>query len=290
MKVEKSAVSEEPVSDEIARSKGRRLSIALAALGLFIVLTVLVYVLPPTHPLTRAISSAIPYPAAMVNGSVITMHDYINEYDALKKYLGSSAEAESVPAQAMQQTILDALVNKTAIRELAMRDGVRLDEDRVEAFYLDLLGTEGSEEAFAKQLTENFGWTTRQFKERILESIVIALQMSEFVLGDEALQADGRAQIENELASPGTVPAQEMGVYPVAELPEAWAAVGELPVGGRTGVIESELNYLILELSERSEAGGETQLRLKAVSVPKVTLEDIVKEYLDGAKVRYFVR
>lgn len=262
----------------------------MALIGLVALLTVLVYALPVANPIARAIAATLPYPAATVNGTVITLHDYINEYDALKKYLETSAAPEQVSEQALQQTILDALVNKAAIRELSMREGVRLDTERVEAFYQDVVRTEGSEEAFAAELKETYGWTVEQFKERIIESIVLALQMSEYVLKNEAMQAEGRAKIEAELASPGTVPAQDLGVYLASEIPEEWSSVKELPIGGRTSILESDLGYTIWEVTDRTEAGGEAQLHLMAASVSKRTLEDFVKTYLDGAKVRYFVK
>lgn len=290
MQVEKRPTTEELVSTKPARSFPRPLFILVALIGLAVFLTVLVYALPVTNPVARAIAAVLPYPAATVNGTIITLHDYINEYDALQKYLRTSTASEQVSEQAMQQTILDALVNKAAIRELAMREGVRLDTERVRAFYQDVVGAEESEEAFASELKETYGWTTDQFQERIIESIVLALQMSEYVLDNEAMQAEGRAKIDAELASPGTLPAEDIGVYPLSEIPEEWSSVKDLPVGGRTGILESEIWYMIFEMAERTEAGGEAQLHLKAVNVPKVTLEDRVKAYLDGAKVRYFVK
>jgi hypothetical protein len=287
MKIE----SEPAVS--LSRPFPRVFFVLIALLGLLVVMTVLVYRLPMNNPFTRSVVSVLPYPAVMVNGSMISMEAYINEQDALMQYLNSTG-LEQTPPEAIRQTILDALVNKAAIRALAFERRVKIDEDRVEKFYQDVVASKESEEAFAKELTESFGWSRDEFKERILESIVLALQMSEYVLSNPELQKEARAEIEavrTQLEQGDqSVLKEDLGYQTVSSLPTAWTSASTLPIGGRTDILESDEGFVILQVTDRIETTEETQLHLVAAMVPKKTLEKLVDAYLASAKIRYFVK
>lgn len=286
MKIEKSDM---PTGAAPTRSFPRPLLLFLGAIILIAVVSLLVYRLPIQNPFTRAVVSVIPYPAAMINGTIISLHDYANEYDALSQYLQSTGYKDLPSPDVVRQTILDALMNKAAIRELAFRAGIKIDQARVEQFYQEVVQGEESEEAFIKELDETFGWTSEQFKKRIIESIVLALQMSEYVLTNPEMQTEPRAQIEQELAQPGTLPETDFGFVPVSGLPSQWSGVIQLPLGERSEILQTERDYALLRVVEEKMEGEEKYVLIKGVVVPKKTLEDVVQNYLADANVRYFV-
>ncbi len=292
MQIAKSEIStEDPKPPQAApvRFLPRSVFVLLALIGFLVILTLLVYRLSLTNPLTRTVVSILPFPAVLVNGTMISMRDYIDEHNALLQYMESTGNEELPSDEIVRQTILDALINKAVIRELALRTGIKLDQERVEQYYLDVVQNQQSEEVFTKELNETFGWTREQFKKRIIESIVLALQMSEYVLANAEWQAEARTQIEQELTAPGSVPEKDLGDVAVLNLPSQWADVAQLPVGQRSGILESEREYVIVKVEERKEETSEVQLHLKAAIVPKKTLEDVVKEYLAKAAIRYFI-
>ncbi len=288
MKIDKPAEASEQ------RSFPRSFFVLLILIGCLVVLTVFVYRLPPGNPFTRAVASVIPYPAVMVNGSMITMEAYVNEQDALMQYLNTTGFDQKPSPDAIRQTILDALVNKAAIAALAFDAGVKIDQDRVEQYYQDVVRSQESKEAFAKELSETFGWSTDDFKERIIKSIVLALQMSEYVLSNADLQKEARAQIEAARTQleqgDESVLKEDLGYQTVSSLPALWASTSSLPIGGRTEIIESDDGLVILQVVDRIETTYETQLHLMAAMVPKKTLENLVDAYLASAKIRYFVK
>lgn len=276
------------------RSFPRLFFVLLVLLGVFVVLTVLVYRAPVTNPFVRAVSSVIPFPAVMVNSSIITLEAYGDERQALMQYLTTTGMEQKPSEEVIQQTILDALVNKAAIRALAFEKGVKIDTSRVDQYYQDVIATQESEEAFAKELKESFGWKTRDFKERIIKSIVLALQMSEYVLSNEELQKERRVQImeaQKKLeAGDLSVLNQDLGYQTAATFTDPWASVELLPIGGRSGIIDSEAVLMIYYVQDRIETAEEKQIHLKAALVWKKTLENLVDDYLATAKVRYFVK
>lgn len=266
----------------------RPVVLVLAFVALLGLITLGVYRLPVTHPFTRTVISFIPFPAVMVNGSLISLNEYANEHEALVKYLESTGEEEMPEESTIRQTILDALVNKLIIRKLAAQNGVKLDQERMEQFYQKVVAAEESEEAFIQQLNDAFGWTKEEFKKRIVSSIVLALEMGEFVSSDPSLQAEAKAQIEEELAHPGTIPEVDLGDRLLSTLPSDWVELTQVATGERTGVLESDNEFAILRVTDRKEAEDGTHVYLTGVWVQKKTLEDLVNDYLAKAKVRYF--
>jgi hypothetical protein len=281
-------------STATSRSLPRVFFVLVAILGLAVLITALVYRLPINNPFTRAIVSVLPYPAVVVNGSMISMEAYINEQDALVQYLNTTGFEQKPSQEVIRQTILDALVNKAAIRALALERRVKIDQARVEQYYQDVVASQESEEAFAKELSKSFGWNTGEFKERIIKSIVLALQMSEYALANPELQQESRAQIEamrTQLEQGDqSVLKEDLGYQTVSSLPAVWVSVSTLPIGGRTDILESDEGFAILQVTDRIETTQEIKLRLAAAMVPKKTIENWVDEYLASAKIRYFVK
>lgn len=266
--------------------------IFLSVLGLLVILTVAVYRLPLTNQFVKSVATIIPYPAVVVDGKIITIKDYLIEHEALLKYLETTGMKEKPSEDVLQETILEALVNKTAIRTMAAKYGVKIDQKMVDQYYSDVIEAEAGEDAFAKELSETFGWNKSEFKKRIIESIVIALQMSDFVSSSEEIQTAAKKEIEDvyaKLQAGEEVEKEDLGYQKLIDLPEEWSVAKDLPIGGVSEILTSDQGYLILIVTDRIEAGEDSQVQLSAVMVSKKTLEDLVVEYLEGAKVRYFV-
>lgn len=267
--------------------------ILFSILGLLVILTILVYRLPLTNPIVKGVATLIPYPAVTVDRTLITVKDYLIEHEALIKYLETTGIKEKPAEDVLQQTILEALVNKAAIRALAAQYSVKIDQKLVEQYYQNVIEAEASEDAFAEELAKTFGWNKAEFKKRIIESIVIALQMSEFVATNEELQTGARAEIEqvySRLQAGEEVEKEDLGYQKLSELPQEWSVAKDLSVGGVSEILTNDQGYLILAVTDRIEAAEDSQVHLMAVMIPKKTLEDFVVEYLEGAKVRYFVK
>jgi len=162
------------------------------------------------------------------------------------------------------------------------------------------------EEAFAQNLLQTFGWTPEEFKTRIVESIVLALQMTDTVLGDTETQrpraeisqiayvrvqaGEDFATIAKDVHAGFEGIESDLGYVKVSVIPESWASqVTALEEGQTTEVIDLPEGSAIFKLEEKIIAGEDTQLHLLSITVPKVSLEEVVKEYLTTVKVKRYV-
>ncbi|MBI4256933.1 peptidylprolyl isomerase [Candidatus Uhrbacteria bacterium] len=301
-----SSVTEQPsVFKSFARTtKGKLLVVIVIVLVLLGLLTGQVYARPVTDPFVRVMASILPFPALSVDGKSVTIHAFLSEYDALNSYFKDVGQ-EAPPPEQLETAISDTLVNKIAIGQLARQFEVALDEERVEQYYQDVISQDG-EEVFAQNLEESFGWSTDEFKERIVESIVLALQMTDAVLIDTQTQKPRRELIE--AASVRVLAGEDfstiakdvhaefdgiegdLGYVKTSVIPETWASqVTTLEEGQTTQIIDLPEGYAMFKLEEKIVAGEETQLHLLSITVPKISLEEVVDEYLTTVKVKRYV-
>jgi len=294
-----------PAWKQFVLTPGGKIVLGVVALiVLFILLTVQVYARPVTDSLVRKVSQFIPYPALSVDGKEVTIKEFLTEYDALKQYFGDLPE-QMPPADQLEIAIADTLVNKIAIQKLALQYGVELDEERVEQYYQDVIAQDG-EDVFTQNLFETFGWTPEEFRTRIVESIVLALQMTDTVLADTQTQqprkdlidsANERIQADEDFATVAKdVHAgfdgieSDLGYVKASVIPESWASqVLSLEEGDTTEIIDLPEGYAIFKLEEKIPAGEDTQMHLLSITVPKVSLEEVVDEYLTTVKVKRYV-
>ncbi len=289
----------------------RRLRIGFGILGVLVlcVVTVLafVYTRPLSDSVVHLLGTRLPLPAAVVDDEWISLKSFFAEQDALKTYFTSPGQEENVPTEEeLTQNILDTLIRKTVVEQLAVQYQVTLDAARVEVFYQEMLGGTG-EEAFAVQLQDSFGWTPDEFRARIVEPVVLATQVSEDILANPSQQQQAKEKIDAALARVeagdafATVATEvsgdldatgggDLGIVSLSDLPDEWiAALEGLEVGQVTGVIDGTEDYFVFQVTDRMVVEEEIKLGLSAIVVRKTTLEDAVDNYLNSVRVWRFV-
>jgi parvulin-like peptidyl-prolyl isomerase len=262
-----------------------------------------VYSRPMDDPFVRVMANIIPFPAVVVDGTSVSLKDFLAEYNALEQYFEEQG-SEGPNSDDLEIAIADTIINKLVIRKLAAQRGIVVDEESVEQYYQDVIASEESEEAFVKELDESFGWSVEDFRTKVVESIVLALQMNDEVLNNAEDQMQRREAIDGAYARLrngedfATVAKDihsgfdaafesDLGYVSQSIIPSTWvSAVENLPEDSYTEVLELPEGFAIFKVEERIVAGDDTQLHLLVVSVPKKTLEEVVGEYLEGAKVK----
>jgi len=265
-----------------------------------------VYSRPVDDAFVRSVAQVLPFPALSVNGTRVSMKEFLVEYDALTQYFADQG-SEAPPADQLEIAIADTLINKVVIRQLAEARGLAIDTARVAQYYQEVLASQESEEAFVQDLNDTFGWTAEEFKSRIIESIVLALQMSEAVLYDQTTQQSRRDSIDAAYvrvsngedfalvatdihAGFGAGLQADLGYVKLSIIPESWAsAVASLSIGSMTEVLDLPEGYAIFKAEDRIVAAEDTEVHLLSITVPKMTLEEMVKDYLETAKVKRYV-
>lgn len=265
-----------------------------------------VYSRAPGDPVLTFLVSAFPYPAVRVGSMVISMKEYVIEYQALQNSFSTSEKEQPPAPEKLQETILQTLINKRVIAQLAKQYDVKAEPDQVDAYFKQTIGTEQSEEDFEMELTKTFGWTTEEFKKRVIEPIVLAVETNTTILKSETAQADRRTLIDTardrvtkgedfssvakEIMTPFGLSESDLGFFSVSALPGAWRdSVEALAVGETSEVLQNENVFTFFKVIERNPSESDAQVHLLTVAIPKKTLEDLVKDYLAGVEVKRYL-
>ena len=113
-------------------------------------------------------------PAAVVNGVKISMADYIKNKTQIEQSAtqgGADLTKASVQAQIKTQA-LDVLINTEVLRQAAVKDGIKVTDDKVKARYDEIVKTLGDESKLAAKMTE-LGMTKDSLMKDISSEILI---------------------------------------------------------------------------------------------------------------------
>lgn len=305
---------EETANDNIKKTDKRKKIIwKIIAVIAVIVLAVLVFVYsqPSSDSRVKAIASAVPFPAFLVGRTPISFGQYYAERASLEKYFSSSEELKkNIPAKdAFNKMIVDSLVNKTMVVKFASDLGVQIDQNRVETFYNNIAKTDqGGGDAFAKQLNDTFGWSPVLFKDRVVEPVVLALQVGDAILANNDIQKPqrmmidaARARVESgedfvtvgkEVHEKAKMTLQsDLGDINISELPETWGPqVNALELNKVSDVIELPEGMAIFKVTERKKVKDQDQIHLLVITVPKITLQQMIESYLKNVSVKTLIR
>ncbi len=280
--------------------------VVLTFAGAIFVSRRLVYTRPPGDALATFLAAAYPFPAVKMGSMTITMKDYLIEYQALQNSFSFMQAEESPAPEELQKVILQTLINKRVIAKLATDYGVEATPQRVDEYYQKTLAGETDEQAFAQELETTFGWTTAEFKRRVIEPIVLAIDTNTYLIQSPDVQADRQALIDaaharitngedfatvaQEVMTPFGLNKYDLGFFKMSELPTAWrSSVEARGVNEVTEVLQSNEVFAFLKVIERIADFEDSQVHLMTVSVPKKTVQDAVKEYLASVEVKKYL-
>ncbi|NBS41718.1 hypothetical protein EBS80_03575 [bacterium] len=306
-----SAVPVEPIDPGLAPKPSllsskllRGTVIGAASVLLLVGTTSFVYLRPPTDAAVRRIVGVVPYPAAVVGNQAISMRAFLDERDALNTYFQTTAaQGGTAPTETeITANIMDTLVHKAAVDQLAVQNGVTVDDARVDEFYAQ--ATSGTDEAtFAAQLTQMFGWTPDEFRARVVKPVVLATQLSEKVSADAGRQearkqkaqaAYDRVAAGEDFAAVAAEQSQDssaqtggdIGYVSMSDVPDEWKDdIYALGTGDVSPVVEGQDAFMIFKLTDRTGVGDAEKVQLSLISIPKETLDEVVQDYLATTRV-----
>lgn len=298
---EPSVLKESAKPKFVLTKKMTHIAIALGVIvSTFAIMTSFVYRHSPTDSSVRKIVGIVPYPAEIIGNHIITLNELAEEREQMDTYLQMSGTLDAgsgVDERAVDNDLLDTIEQKFVIRQIADARGVVLDDARVEEYYTNAMGG-GDPVAFADQINKTFGWTTDEFKERIIKPVVLATMTNESIASDAGRQAEPSQKAQaayDRIASgedfatvageasehPSATTGGDVGEMAVTDIPaDLQESIAAIAVGDYSGVIDGKTAYLIFKVTARSGKGMDEKVSISLISVQKTTLNEAIEEYM----------
>lgn len=269
---------------------------------------------PPPPSETAEPPTATPVPlAARVDGEPITRAAFeaeVQRFEAAQAELGTELATPS----SYRGRVLQALIDLTLLAQAAERAGVELTPEQLSA-KLDALAAEvGGGEAMGTWLAAN-GYDLESFKQalrrealaakmtaRIVDGVpetaeqvharhilVDSRERAQSLLAELEAGADfGQLAVENSLDLSTRVDGGDLGWFPrgILTQPPLEEAAFSLEPGARSGVIESELGFHIIEVLERGERPLTPNARRR---LEKRAVQSWLEEARAGAEIEILI-
>lgn len=312
----------EPVPAEGANTKTKKRwwpIVLLVALGAVIItFAVGIYRYAWDGTATRIVSRVVPYPAAIVDGSIIRYSDFQEEVRLLKKFYLDEREraaAGSVfPSDAeIEKRVLDRLIKDKLAEKLAKRYDVAVTSAEVKTTYdstiLDqtAVGGTASEKARAEARAEDtledlYGLSSSQFKSKVLYPFLVRRGLVDAIRKDDDLNAEKLKKADEALNAVRGGMAFSEAALVYSEDPNVTNTEGDRGTLGRgllpgevedvafsmsageiSDVIRSPLGYHVIQVTDVRERDGlVTHVAVSEILVKPISLDD----YLEAQKKR----
>ncbi len=295
---------------------------AAAIVALLAVFGIGLYRFGWSGPVARIVTEVVPYPAAIVDGSVIRYVDFQDGVAALERFYREE-KAKAPPGSAfagegdIRSRVLDRLVRDQLAVNLAARRGIAVTADDIEKKYRSAViggassGIEGTQSELRAEQALNalYGLTPSEFKTRMLRPFLVRQKLVAAILKDDAVNAE---KLKKALSAIDALKAGkpfrdvaksygedanvtstggERGWIGRGLLPPAVeAAAFALKPGETSGIVRDEIGYHILQVADRKMSGGKvTQVELREIVIHPVSLDDYLDDQLKSASVITFV-
>jgi hypothetical protein len=271
---------------------------------------------------TRFLVSVVPYPAAVVNATMISVDEYWDAIATVEDLIARQEAQVTNPdfiqfptGDQVETTTLDRLVEQELIAQLVRKRDAIPSEADVEKARADLVVQLGGEEGLARTLQDTYGWTVDAFSERILVPFVNRIALENSVVRDttitENAAAKQRATEVLALINAGTQPFEaiardesddsttasnggDLGYLRIGDLlgMEAFEdAVAQLEVGEISDVVQTRLGYHLIKLEERiaPDDGTADRVRVRHILFAGVDFSSWLAEQEAAARIYRFL-
>ncbi|EKD76405.1 MAG: PPIC-type PPIase protein [uncultured bacterium] len=191
--------SPDNITNKTKRFK-KRLIIGAVVLGLlilapFVTTSVMLYSTKTTNRFTDVMTQYFPFPAAIVNGNWLLYRDYAADaqdaIDLTDKFSSDPnllAQLGTVPTAAeTAQEEYDRLISVLVLQQTADGLGVTITQDDIDSLYENQVLSQvgGDESQVEATLTELYGWTVAEFKEKVVRELVLRQALSKYLFDNK---------------------------------------------------------------------------------------------------------
>lgn len=155
---------------------------------------------------TNGVTGVLPYPAAIVNGRVITYHQYLEQLSIVKEYqinfkqVDFKSEEGKALLSDIRKDTMDRLVEDGIVASQAVKLKVTVSDKELNEQFDQLVTSNGGETSFANVLDQYYDLTPAQFKNMIYKSRLLRQKVAEKFANDDSMNSEAKAKAEEVLA------------------------------------------------------------------------------------------
>lgn len=295
-------------------------SVLVILAGYAILAGIFIYFWGTSNVLAKKTAQILPYPAAVVGSSLITVNKLDKNLDSARRFyenqdfsnigvrIDFTTEDGKKRLEIKKKYILNKMIEDKIIENEAIKRGIRITPEMVSQEVDRQMKEYNSESYLKENLARLYGWNIEDFKENIVRPDIYKEKLFEKIKEEDPSFKEAKDKIskaEDELKKTrnfeGVVQkfsegesvknGGELGWYSSDQmLPELANAVFSLEKGKTSEIIESSLGYHIVNLEDKKTENGVDKARLKQIFVRTKTFGDWIAERERNMKAYIFLR
>src|SRR3989344_1284268 len=266
------------------------------------------------NPVSLAVARVIPYPAAVVNYSVLPYNEWHRQVASLQNfYRQEASNVPEVPIPTKEELgshILNRMIEVALLKSLADTYGITVSEDELERQLQNIASQIGSPTLLEEQLLELYGWTQDEFKHQILHPLILRNKLKLATTLDERINQVAKDQAQAILEEVRRSPASfaqfaeqysedvsgtnggDLGYFSRGDMvPEFEQVAFKLAPGQISDVIKTQFGYHIIKVEEQltDDTNALTQVRARHILIRSKDFDQYVEELKKAATIWRFV-
>lgn len=182
------------------RSKKSRYRLVIAVLAIYILLgfigAIPVYGFKIDSQLTRGFERLFPYPAAIVNGGIVTLRSLHKQEDFVLQFADRTGQQID---QNPREKVLDQLIENKIVSKTAAKQGFHISQKDVDSAYEKVLVENGGKKEVEKVLRNLYDMSLSDFKglvraqvlkDKIREDLLVRVKARHILVKDEGRARD----------------------------------------------------------------------------------------------------
>lgn len=263
---------------KIKLGMGQTIIAGVVALLLVLLTTVgvLVYGEKNESAFIKSATRVLPFPAAIADGSYVTVYAYLDQLDILKSYykefkkLDFNSDEGKNQLTEVRGEVMDRVIEDAIISVEAKKMKVSVSKDKLNEEFDKLVASNGGEKDFSDILQKYYGLTMADFKTKIYAPTLLRQEMTNKINEDENNNEATKQKAEEVLAKvkaggkfadiakeesqdPGSAEnGGDLGYFGKGKMvPEFEKAAFALKVGQVSGLVKTTYGYHIIKVTAK---------------------------------------
>ncbi len=285
-------------------------SVVFFVLVLIIIGILFIYKFSNDNSILSSIDEKMPLPAIIINGKkIITIGEVKNNLRAIESFYENqdfaslgyrvdfSTEDGKKRLKVRERELINKMIEDRAIEMLAEEKGIKITNKMVDEAVNRKIAEAGSKDAVIKNLNNLYGWSLKDFKNKIVKFSLYKANLESWVEKNTGKQKKERARkdieeaktnldkgisfedVANNSKSNKAPEGGHIGWFKKEYLAtELQSVVVSMQKGETSDIIESKLGYHILKLNDKKNKDNEELYDLSQIFFPKLSFAD----WLDG--------
>lgn len=265
---------------------------------------------------TNKLIKIIPLPAAVVNWEPLAYYSYREDFKTLvrfyEKQKSVQAEFNMPDPLEIKKNILDRMIkNKLAEQIARKRYNLSVSQQEIDQEFKEIIKESGSQDEVEKVLKDIYGWSSKQFKEKVLKPFLLQQKLQEAVAKDASLNSDKEKKAEEVLVQ------VRKGEEKFEDLAKQFSEDSSAGEGGDLGyfgrgimvkefeeaafnlnpgevsdLVQTKYGYHIIKVEEvfKNENGQITQVHARHILIRTKDLDEFLNEEMTKAKIWRLVK